>query len=383
MIRVVQRAPERARSPRCGRAASRTNSASSGRLTGRPGAEPPERGEPADMERDRSADNGRARLHGRPRPAAAGVALRTARSSTSRCSVTKARIAIAGQIMLASSSIPAQVKPGPKAVSMRPLGQAAADQPVEHEQHGRRAHIAIVAQHVALEVERPAGSSSAVSIASITLTPPGWQQKRSMSLRGRSHVRQHAVDRPRQLGFDERRDGAVEHHRQARILDPPAHDVRACRATFARPSRRCVASPARPPATTAAAAPSPNMAVATIAAGSSLSRRMEIEQVSTVTNSQRLPGSAAARRAAVARPLTPPAQPSPNIGTRRTSARRPMRGPIAGVEAGRGDAGGRDGDHAVDVAMASGPPARSPPSRPPRTARRMHPDRRRLRSVQP
>ena len=41
-----------------------------------------------------------------------------------------------------------------------------------------------------------------------------------------------------------------------------------------------------PLVTTAAAAPSPNKAVATTAAGSSLSRRIEIEQVSTVTNSQ-------------------------------------------------------------------------------------------------
>ena len=88
-----------------------------------------------------------------------------------------------------------------------------------------------------------------------------------------------------------------------------------------------VASPSPPHWTTAAAAPSPKIAVATIAAGSSLSRRIEIEQVSIVTNSQRVPGSDAARRAAVARPLTPPAQPSPNTGTRRTFSRRPSRGP--------------------------------------------------------
>ncbi len=78
---------------------------------------------------------------------------------------------------------------------------------------------------------------------------------------------------------------------------------------------------------TAAAAPSPNSAVATTAAGSSLSSRIEIEQVSIVTMSQRLPGSAAASRDAVARPLTPPAQPRPKTGTRRTLPRRPIRGP--------------------------------------------------------
>ena len=110
------------------------------------------------------------------------------------------------------------------------------------------------------------------------------------------------------------------------------------------------------------------MAVATIAAGSSLSRRMEIEQVSMVTNSQRLPGSAAARRAAVARPLTPPAQPSPKIGTRRTLSRRPMPRPDAGVEAGRRDTGRRDGDDPVDLGRAQGPPVRSPRRPLPRTS---------------
>ena len=53
-----------------------------------------------------------------------------------------------------------------------------------------------------------------------------------------------------------------------------------------------------PLVTTAAAAPSPNKAVATTAAGSLLSRRIEIEQVSMVTNSQLLPGSEDASLAA-------------------------------------------------------------------------------------
>ena len=51
----------------------------------------------------------------------------------------------------------------------------------------------------------------------------------------------------------------------------------------------------------------------------------------------------------VARPLTPPAQPRPKTGTRRTSARRPMPRADARFEAGGGDAGGRDGDDAVDL----------------------------------
>ena len=66
-------------------------------------------------------------------------------SSASRCSVTSARIDD-GEAHAASSSRPAQVKPGPKAVIITRARQAALDQPVEHEQHRRRAHIAVIAR---------------------------------------------------------------------------------------------------------------------------------------------------------------------------------------------------------------------------------------------
>ena len=46
---------------------------------------------------------------------------------------------------------------------------------------------------------------------------------------------------------------------------------------------------------------------------------------SKVTNSTLVPGRACASRAAIDRPDTPPAQPSPNTGTRDTSERKPMR----------------------------------------------------------
>src|SRR2546430_17651356 len=65
----------------------------------------------------------------------------------------------------------------------------------------------------------------------------------------------------------------------------------------------------RPLVTTAAAAPSPNKAVATTAAGSSLSRRIEVEQVSIVTNSQLVLGPAVAGRGASESQLPPPATP--------------------------------------------------------------------------
>jgi hypothetical protein len=61
-------------------------------------------------------------------------------------------------------------------------------------------------------------------------------------------------------------------------------------------------------------------------------------------------GLAEARRAAVASPLTPPAQPRPNSGTRRRRAKPSRRD--ARFEAGRRDAGGGDGDDAVDLGRA-------------------------------
>jgi hypothetical protein len=91
------------------------------------------------------------------------------------------------------------------------------------------------------------------------------------------------------------------------------------------------------------------MAVATIAAGSSLSRRMAIEQVSMVTNSQRDPGSAAASRAAVARPFHSPCTAhSKNRYPAGVVAKTDCR-PIARFDARRGDAGGRNHHHPINV----------------------------------
>ena len=238
-------------------------------------------------------------------------------SSPRRCSVTNARM-ITPQAHAASSNRPAQVKPGPR----RSAGCGAAGRG-RSSVRGRRRRSArsYCRGRAAPRARGRAGSSaSAVSIASITLAPPGCEQRRSMS---RVRPKLASIESTAgEVGFEEQRDRAVEDYRQPGILDTPAHDAeRRWPQMLARPS--IVAMPSSPARTTAAAAPSPNKAVATIAAGSSLSRRIEIEQVSTVTNSQRVPGSAAARRAAVARPDTPPAHPSPKIGTRRTSGRSP------------------------------------------------------------
>ena len=181
---------------------------------------------------------------------------------------------------------------------------------------------------------------------------PAGVAAEAVDRRGESEVHSSdlAIRLPARFGLDERRDGTVEDHREPGILDPPAHDAQRVGPQFLARRFDGARNPRLRADTTAAAAPSPNNAVATIAAGSSLSRRIEIEQVSTVTNSQWVPGSATARRAAVARPVTPPAQPSPNTGTRRMSGRSPSRDAHAGIEAGGGNPGGGDGDHAVDIA---------------------------------
>ena len=133
--------------------------------------------------------------------------------------------------------------------------------------------------------------------------------------------------------------------------------------------------PPSPARTTAAAAPSPNKAVATIAAGSSLSRRIEIEQVSTVTNSQLVPGSAAASRPAVAEAADPAGAAEPEHRHPPDIAAKPDPRPDPRLEAGGGDAGGRDGDDAVDLRRRQARPWRSLQSRPLRTALRRRRDR--------
>ena len=73
-----------------------------------------------------------------------------------------------------------------------------------------------------------------------------------------------------------------------------------------------------------AAALSPNKAVATMFDLLASLNRKASEQVSTATSKTVLPGAALAKRAAMAKPVTPPAQPRPNTGTRSTSDQKPI-----------------------------------------------------------
>jgi len=126
------------------------------------------------------------------------------------------------------------------------------------------------------------------------------------------------------LPLGKRWNGAVEHHAQALVIDIPAHDVER-----ARPQVLARAFDAGNPGF-ARAHDASRVAVAEQCRGDdaalvSWSARKAVVQISSATISTRVPGRAAASRLAIARPDTPPAQPSPNTGTRPTSARKPMR----------------------------------------------------------
>src|SRR4029079_18451876 len=87
------------------------------------------------------------------------------------------------QAHAASSISPAQVKPGPKAVI-----NARSGSPRLSSRSSTNNTVGALMLPKSFNTSRsrlssPWLSSSAVSIASITLTPPGWQQKRPMSSR--------------------------------------------------------------------------------------------------------------------------------------------------------------------------------------------------------
>ena len=185
------------------------------------------------------------------------------------------------------------------------------------------------------------------------------------------------VDRLGQLRLDERRDRAVEDDREARVLDVPAHDPQRVgpellgRAGDPREAVLAAGDDGRRGAVAEQGGGDDRGGIVAVEADRDRAGLDGDEQ--PVAARDRPPP--AARRAT--RPLTPPAQPRPKTGTRRTSSRRPTRWADARFEAGRGDAGGRDGDDAVDLVGRQPGLARSPRSRPRRTAARRLRDRRR------
>jgi len=167
----------------------------------------------------------------------------------------------------------------------------------------------------------PFCNSSAVSIASSTLAPPGW------------HMNCGAISF---AAFTKRRAGAASRcstkrgkERDSTIPNPAGSTVQPMMSSV--PGQVCSAlSPIDKPASacsarsTAAAAPSPNSAEEITSALVQRSARKASVHSSTTTTSTTSPGSARASRAPIDRPETPPAQPRPNTGTRAADDLKPI-----------------------------------------------------------
>ena len=130
----------------------------------------------------------------------------------------------------------------------------------------------------------------------------------------------------------------------------PAHDVEGVGPGVLGRGLDLQRGPPSPARTTAAAAPSPNRAVATMLTLLSSSSRNDRVQSSITTSSTLRPGWARASRAARPRPETPPgAAQAEHRGALHVGAK--AHGDAgARLQARRGDAGGGDGDDGVDVA---------------------------------
>ena len=105
------------------------------------------------------------------------------------------------------------------------MGQAAGDQAIEDEEDGRRAHVAVIAQHLALEVER--SSERQRGFDRVDHLDAAGVRAEAVDCRANSRPIPASMefDRRREVGFEEHRDRAVEDHREPGILDPPAHDA--------------------------------------------------------------------------------------------------------------------------------------------------------------
>src|SRR5580692_8860471 len=188
---------------------------------------------------------------------------------------------------------------------MRAAG-AGFERPIEHEQGGRRRHVAVSTQHfprmfevLALEPEHILHGLDQLAAARVKQEAVEIRQTKAVAI-------EKIVQRRRQRLAHQRGQFGAEHDAKTVVLDVPTHDVLGIGpAPFADGDN-------------APAAPSPNSAVDTNIAGlGSLMRRHRLHR-STVRNSTCAPSVACARRVARARPATPPPQPRPKIGSRST-----------------------------------------------------------------
>ena len=95
----------------------------------------------------------------------------------------------------------------------------------EHEQDGRRRHVAVVGDDLALVIERALISDSARSSAAITFVPPGWQMKRSISP-VESFIRASiSITAGPKCSANEIGNRALEDDAKSLGIDAPAHDI--------------------------------------------------------------------------------------------------------------------------------------------------------------
>ena len=250
----------------------------------------------------------------------------------------------------ASSSSPAQVKPGPKAVISTRSGRPRASSRSSTNSTVGALMLPIVAQHFALEIELALVEVERGLDRVDHLDAAGMAAEAVDVLRGRCPSAR-TSRRRRGASLSSMNGGMARSNTTPRpgSSTSPAHDAAACRATASRPSRVIRARPCSP-----AADDRRRGAVAEQRGRDDRRRIVAVEADRDRAGLDRheqpvAAGIGAARRAASERPLTPPAQPRPNTGTRRTSSRRPSRGPTPRFQARRRDAGGGDGDDAVDL----------------------------------
>ncbi len=301
--------------------------------------------------RRRSADSAAAPPRRAPRASSLLVLRRERTSSARRCSVTSAENEFGRRHAACRSATQLAVKPGPSAVSSERDGSPL--------RNGAQARTAPSATTCCRSRRAPARSWSSVpwSSASARLQRRDHLGAAGMADEAIDVGGRRAACRARiapwrrpQIGGDEIRDGAAEDDAKPFGIDVPAHDAERIRpqvlAGILDPGRAAVAG----------AQHGSGGAVAEQGDGDDVGLGQFVEPEAPASRARSspaarccpaLPGRAARRSTG---PMTPPAQPRPNTGTRVTSDAEAHPARDARLQARRGDARRADGHDGVDIA---------------------------------
>src|ERR1019366_4043606 len=193
----------------------------------------------------------------------------------------------------------------------------------EYEQHSGRRHIAIVGEHLPFVVERTLMERKRSLQRGYDPGAAGMADEPADVRHRELHACENLHHGGVEMRGDEIGDGTAEGHAESFRVDIPTHDAERIGPKCS-PEISIPVAPPSPARNMIAAAPSPNRLTATMLALVSSSSRSASEQSSIATSSTLVPGRAWARRDAIDKPETPPAQPRPNTGTRVTSDRNPI-----------------------------------------------------------